>query len=154
MKKVILITGGTKGIGYKIAEYLLKFKDTLIVVIARKDLSNIKKNSRIIFKKCDFSKKSDVDNLIIKLRSEYDHFYGIINNVAFPSIGLLNKHLNKLKINKGINVNIYTPLMLSKFFSEVIKPKIGGVIINISGAGAGWSPGRKGKLFIIVARFG
>ena len=146
MYKYVIVTGGTKGIGEEIVKNIIKFKRTKVIVCARNESSKQKKNSKIIFEKCDFSKIKQVKGLIKKIDSKYNKLFGLVNNVAYPAAGLFDGNLNDREINKAINVNIFSTLILSKFFISKIDKNYGGIIINLSGAGAGWNPGHEGKL--------
>ena len=68
MKKNILITGGTSGIGFNAAKTLVKNQDNNLILIGKninkgelalRKLEEISTNKNVSFLKCDFKNQSD-----------------------------------------------------------------------------------------------
>ena len=115
---------------------------------SRAKILDLDKN--IIFKKCDFFNADDLKNLLDYLDHNFSSLFGLVNNVAYPGIGIFDESLNEKKIKCSIDVNINTPLLLSKFFISKVNKSNGGVIINAT-IGGGKAP-NAGSLPTTVTR--
>ena len=83
MKKNILITGGTSGIGFNAAKTLVKNKNNNLILIGKninkgelalRNLREISNNKNISFLKCDLSSLEEIYNFL-KLKSFQNLIY-------------------------------------------------------------------------------
>ena len=137
--KVIIITGSSKGIGYKLAKTLSNY-NTKLVINGRnqqtidKVVNELKKNNKnIIGIKADVSLEKDVDELIKKTLNQFEKIDIVVNNAAINqgTRDLSKKNFNDWK--KELSVNIDAVFLLSqKTITYMRKNKIRGKIINVS----------------------
>ncbi|TBX05621.1 SDR family oxidoreductase [Clostridium perfringens] len=123
----ILLTGGSKGIGFSILKKLLKEEHKVTVVSRSDDLIKYKWPINIL--KCDLSNINEVEILCNKIKNQ--HFDVLINN-AGGSIPIKLEELSVEQINEDINLNLIAPLMLIKTVIPNMKASNFGRIINIS----------------------
>lgn len=93
VKKTILITGGSSGIGYSIAEEFLNLGNNVFICSRRHDSLNAaliklknKFNSRVAGVICDVSSFISVENMIQRVIEEYGVLDVLINNAGVAYI--------------------------------------------------------------------
>ena len=132
-KKTILLSGASRGIGLDIATKLVKNKYNLIVCSrsTSKELNDIMdQNDSITHYKVDLESNKSTNEFLNSIQDI--EFYGLINNAGYAREGILAT-LPEVEIEKMININLKSSILLSRFFSRnIIKYKTSGRIINIS----------------------
>jgi 3-oxoacyl-[acyl-carrier protein] reductase len=93
LKKTILVTGGSTGIGYAVAEELLKLGNNVFICGRRPDaldlaLKNLKKSykNHVNGVTCDVAKFSEVDRMINHVIEEFGCLDVLINNAGIAFI--------------------------------------------------------------------
>lgn len=137
--KTVLITGGTRGIGYAIA---LKFasnnynlilnyvNDTQNANKIKEELEN-KYSIKVLLIKADVSKEEDVKYLYEESINTFGNIYCVINNAGIAIDCLLeDKTVDNFK--RILDVNLVGPFLISKYFGQNMYEKKSGNIINIS----------------------
>jgi len=138
MKKVVLITGATKGIGLATA---LEFADstTKLILIYHEDelaASSLKKNLsekqvEYLIVKCDLSERKEVLKLKEKVLESFGRIDILVNNagaIARPAEWNL---ISEEDEDYTINLNLNSVMWMTKAFAEVmIQNKTPGRIIN------------------------
>ncbi len=150
MKNLFLITGASRGIGRGIVEEISdQFKDekNLFVLVSR-NMERLKEVKRVLFidailVEADLSSPLNAVKVIEeKLRSLPEDFdrYVLVNNAGvIEPVGFLGEIENK-EVEKNINVNLLSSLLLTNTFLSVFKNKKREMfILNIS-SGAGRMP--------------
>jgi len=131
--KNILVTGGTNGIGEKIAHAFHDRGGRVIVTGTNtKKINNINKNknSKFIAIQSDFTDSDFIKNLSIQL-NKYKTIDVLINNAGINKIN--NFIETKDSDYKNIHsVNLYAPYQISKLIVEKMLANNFGRIINIS----------------------
>ena len=129
--KTVIITGGSRGIGFSIVEELLS-KKYAVINISKNKITSIK-NKNLFNYKCDISKYNKLSLLFDKIYKKHGNFYGLINNAG------INPSRNNLSdttyndFDKTLKTNIYGAFNSSKFFiKKKLINKKPGTIINIS----------------------
>ena len=132
-KKVVLITGGSRGIGKVIAELFMK--EGAEVVITSKNQKQLQQTSQEIgnsfFVVGDVRNENDVKNVIDKTIKKFGRIDILVNNVGvLPKMKPLDKITEK-EWNESIDVNLNGHFRFTKYVIPQMK-KNGGSIINIS----------------------
>jgi NAD(P)-dependent dehydrogenase (short-subunit alcohol dehydrogenase family) len=137
--KVIVITGGSEGIGKEAAFQLLR--DEATVIFACRDekktleiISKIKnedQRSRAIFIKLDLSDFESIKKFIEEFKSKFEQLDILINNA-----GAVFKSFSKAKsgIESTLQVNTFGPMILTQGLIDLVN-KSNGRIINVSSKG-------------------
>lgn len=128
-----LITGSTSGIGKELA-YQYANKGHSLILVARRDeiLQNLKSeleakfNCLIAYYVCDLNDLSKVNEVFAKINSKYA-INCLINNAG---IGIF-ENINDLSIetiNQQINLNVISPVLITKLLIDNIGQNKGSVI--------------------------
>lgn len=132
MKKNIVITGGSSGIGLELVHYYLKKKNTVYTTYlsSKKELIKLKKNyeENLFFKKMDLSNIKDITKLSETIKKNSNSIDLIILNALNK---IKRKKFNKIKkneitesLNKNFLGNFFFLQIISKFFLLEKKIKI------------------------------
>ena len=132
MKKIVLITGATGGIGSAICENLQeKFR---IVAIGR-DKNKLDKLNRSVknLEKivCDLSNKIEIENLVKKVLDDYGRIDILINNAGITDDSLFLR-MTPEKWESVINTNLTSNFLLTNLVSKSMIKNKWGRIINIT----------------------
>lgn len=138
MKKVVLVTGASSGIGKAIVEKIVSNYEVIIhynnsekeALKLNKELKNLY-HKEFLMVKCDLSKENEIDNMLNIIYQKYDNIDILINNAG---IAIDTSFEDKTKDNfmKIIDVNLIAPFLLSKKIGLKMKENKYGNIINIS----------------------
>lgn len=137
MKKNILITGVSKGLGFQIARTLLK-SNCNVWGISRSKNNNIESllseySSSFFWKSYDLS---DVENINKELFLDFITFDvkldGLVNNAALAYDDIVtNIHLEPLE--QMYKVNVYAPMVLTKYtIRNMLFHRLRGSLVHIS----------------------
>lgn len=150
-RDTIVLTGGSRGIGFAIINHLIENSDYQIISIARKHPQNIKLPERVHLIDHDLGDANSLELLWVKLNPFRDRLLALINNAATTSVATIKDVSNK-KIEQIINLNINANIHLSRFFLNCVGEGEEAVIINISGAGAGWQITDSGRSLYFASK--
>lgn len=133
----ILLTGASKGLGLKTTESLLK-KGLTVYAISRSKTENL---SELLLQYPDNIKwlqydLADGDNIRQSVFKEWIGFdtpiHGFVNNAALAYDDIIT-NLNLFSLEKMYHVNVFTPMMLTKFvLRQMLLHNIKGSIVHIS----------------------
>ncbi|KAJ3300984.1 hypothetical protein HDU76_005927, partial [Blyttiomyces sp. JEL0837] len=111
--EIVLITGGSHGVGLELVNLLVKLGPKKIVVF---DLNECPvKDEKVCFYRCDVSSADDVDAVAKKVISEVGQPTIIVNNAGIV-MGKLFMDTTDKQMEKIINVNLLGPMRISKAF--------------------------------------
>lgn len=139
-EKTVLVTAGSKGIGYELAKQFLILNAN--VCICSRNLKNLKKAKNNLLKfsnpnkllviRHDISKTKNQSNLIKKIHKKFNsHVDILINNSGGPPPKKI-EDLNSNDWQKAINSNLLSAITLCKEVLEPMKKKGWGRIINLT----------------------
>jgi NAD(P)-dependent dehydrogenase (short-subunit alcohol dehydrogenase family) len=140
--KVVVVTGGTSGIGEATA-YKLAEAGAEVVVVARDPqkaapvLARIKKlHGKARFVSCDLSSLEDCDKLVATVVKEYGRIDYLVNN-AGRSIrrGIASSYDRFHDFERTMQLNYFGSLRLIMGFMPTMVAQGGGHVINISSIG-------------------
>ena len=125
MKKNIVLTGDSKGLGLK-TRHALESNGYNVIGISR--------NSKDI--KYDFSNVDQIKTLYMNELKPRGPIHGFVNNAAFAYDDLAtNMQLKKLK--NMFEVNVFSPMLLTKYIlRDMLLNKIEGSIVHVSSISA------------------
>ena len=132
-KKIVLITGGSRGIGKAIAK--LFFDEGANVVITSKNQKRLQQTSKelgnLFFVSGDIKNENDVKNVINKTIKKFGRIDILVNNAGIlPKMKPLHQ-ISEKEWNEIIDVNLNGQFRFTKAVIPYMK-KNGGSIINIS----------------------
>jgi len=145
----VLITGGATGIGFALASALLdRGNEVIICGRSEEKLRSAKeKFPKISTKKCDISRKQDVDSLFGWVTSSYPDLNVLINNAGIQRSIDLKKGVQEVMErpdNDEIAINLRSQIYLSAYFVPwFMKMERETAILNVS----------SGLAFVPLARF-
>lgn len=122
MKDVILVLGGSAGIGEAVAKELANKYNKNILIIGRNEqkMKDIALgNSNIQYFKADISKEEEIASLIKYLKDNYV-VESVINSATIQNLSLLEDVTDEL-FDESMNVNVKAPL---KIITKIIKNDI------------------------------
>ena len=142
MKKVVLITGSSSGIGASVAELLSKDYEVILHYNKGKDrVNNLKEkiaketNSIPLVVQCDLSKEEEIDKMLDEVYQKYPRIDILINNAGI-AIDTTFEDKTKENYKKILDINLIAPFLLSQKIGPKMKENKYGVIINISSTNA------------------
>lgn len=137
MRRVILVTGASSGIGKEIVRVLGEEDDTIIhynkneeeALKLKRELEDKYKREFLIVK-CDLAKEEEIDKMLDIIYQRYGRIDVLINNAGI-AIDTLFEDKNKDNFMKILDINLVAPFLLSKRIGLLMKERKKGVIINI-----------------------
>jgi NAD(P)-dependent dehydrogenase (short-subunit alcohol dehydrogenase family) len=146
-KKIAIVTGANRGIGFEIAKQL-SAHDFSVIVAARDKKKGSEAAEKIgaHFIPLDVSDEKSIATFTAEVKKEFGHVDVLINNAGIVE----KKDVNMLTatselFNSTFSTNAIGPVLLTQSISELMK-KGGRVIMISSGGGSmsdpvgGWSP--------------
>jgi 3-oxoacyl-[acyl-carrier protein] reductase len=145
-KKIILITGASRGIGAATATVLANDYDLILQASKEENLQKLlakipNVNSHHVL--CaDLTDSDSVNNFVKTLKKDYANaLYGVINNAGITSDKSILFQPEK-EIDLLMQVNLKAPIMIGKAALKIFSKKNQGILINISSL-----VGEKGNAF-------
>ena len=138
MKKVVLVTGSSSGIGREIVRKLASDYEVIIhynnsydnALKLKEELDNLYHRD-VLMVKCDLSKEEDIDSMLCTIYNRYNSIDILVNNAGI-AIDTVFEDKTKENFMKTLEVNLVAPFLLSKKIGLKMKDNKEGVIINIS----------------------
>lgn len=130
--KVILVTGGSSGIGYSIAE-MAKNNGAKVIIAARnrERLDKAAKELSVFPIACDVGNEKHVTECYNTIMKEFGRIDALINNAGFGYFTMLDD-LDKTKFEEVFNTNVVGAALMAKYAARIFKKQNYGNIVNIS----------------------
>lgn len=130
----VLVSGGSRGVGLAIAKKLAA-DGFRVFALARKEsaalAAAIAAQPQIGFVPFDLSQLDLIADLVRDLKAEHGPLYGLINNAALGTEGLLS-NIHNSDIERLVRLNTMSPIILTKYAARSMMLGNGGRVINIS----------------------
>jgi len=135
----VIVTGGSRGLGLGIARKLAT-AGYGVIAIARQESAQLAaaivdaKRAQVgslHFKPFDLVKIPDIPDLVRALRKEFGSIYGLVNNAALGTSGILAT-MPDAKIERLVRLNTVSPLILTKYVVRSMMADGAGRIVNIA----------------------
>ncbi|TXK52424.1 SDR family NAD(P)-dependent oxidoreductase [Pontibacter qinzhouensis] len=138
--KVVLITGGARGLGLVMARQLaaegarlvLCSRDEQQLENARQELAA--EGADVMVQICDVTKRQEVETLIAKVSNTFGHVDVLINNAGVIHAGPVGE-MTEQDYEESINTHFWGPLYTVLAVVDSMKERGGGRILNVSSIG-------------------
>ena len=143
MKKTVLITGGSRGIGKETTKEFAKkgYNIAINYVNDCKAINDLKEelsenyDTDVMLCKCDVSNEENVKDMVSDIINYYGRIDVLINNAGISNDTLLeDKKVSDFK--RVLDVNLVGPFILSREVGKHMIKNKSGVIINVSSTNA------------------
>lgn len=143
MKKTVLITGGSRGIGKETSIEFAKNGYNVVInyvsdeksALSLKEELEEKYSSDVMICKCDVSNEISVQKMVDDIINYYGRIDVLINNAGISNDTLLeDKKISDFK--RVLDVNLIGPFILSREVGKHMLKNKSGVIVNVSSTNA------------------
>ena len=136
-EKIAVITGGTKGIGYAIAETLLKAGAKVFVCARDKSelksaMEKLSEFGSVEGEICDVRSESQVKMMLEEAARVFGGVDILINNAGVGFIGETIEDMSPDKFRQTLETNLFGVFYACHYAIPLIKKRGGGYIMNIS----------------------
>jgi len=132
MRKVVLVTGASSGVGLSLAKYLSGRYE--VVAVARridKMKDELRDHSKVTIRQADLSRTEEVLDLVAWLTSEFEHVPYVINNAGVNIRGGIDT-LGLDQVNHCMSLNALAPFMILNGLLPAMKANNFGRVINVT----------------------
>lgn len=133
MKKNVLVTGATKGIGLCITKMLID-QGYNVIGLGRSPSAELKAfldHPRFSFNRFDLNELDEIPAMVAEVTKEHGPLYGLVNNAGIGLDGVLaTQHVSD--ISRVLRVNLEAAIILTKYACRSMLIKRQGRVVNIS----------------------
>lgn len=135
----VLVTGGSRGVGLAIAGGLAR-SGYRVIALARNSGDRLGAAIRaaeddglgaIHFRAFDLAEVDAIPDLVRTLRKDFGPLYGLVNNAAVGTAGVL-ANMHNAQIERVIRLNTFSPIVLSKYAVRSMMAEGIGRIVNVA----------------------
>lgn len=135
--KIVVITGGTKGIGRAIAERLLKSGATVFICARNKSelkraLEQLSALGKVDGEICDVRSEAQVEMMLAECKRLFGGVDILVNNAGIGIIGKTVEEMTAEEFEQTLQTNLFGVFYSCHHAIPLIKKRGGGYIINIS----------------------
>ena len=131
MKKVIVITGASDGLGKTLTESLSKENNVIALATTEEKLQKVAEENNCNYKVCDVSDYNQVEKCTNEIIEEFGKIDILINNAGLWIQEELEENDEK-RIHAVIDVNLLGMIYMTKAVIPIMKKNQDGIIININ----------------------
>ena len=137
-KKIVVVTGGTSGIGYETIEYLLENGNYEIITVSRKQ-ENIEATKerlggnadKVYFILGDLSSETDCEEIHNEIESKYGRLDGLVNCAGIIREGGIEEATVE-EWRYSLDINLTSMFIITKKLLPLLKLGTNPSIVNIS----------------------
>jgi uncharacterized oxidoreductase len=146
---IVLITGGTSGIGLALAAHLLR--DGCVVIVCGRDAGRLADARQSLpgveAQTCDVTDVAQVSALLQLIEKRWGRLDILVNNAGrMLEADFLQAPLPPGPMVEEIAVNLTAPILVTNLALPLIRRSDRGVI-NMVGSGNGWTPSARSPLY-------
>ena len=136
----VVVTGGSRGLGFAIARRLVAGGGYRVIAIARKESEQIASALRELegnqqgslhFKPFDLERIADIPGMVKELRKEFGSIYGLVNNAGLGTSGVLAT-MRDANIERIVRLNMLSPMIKTKYVVRSMMADGNGRIVNVA----------------------
>ena len=135
----VVVTGGSRGLGLGIARKLAAAGYAVVTIARRRTeqlsaaIEEAKRGGQgaLHFAAHDLGEIDKIPDLVRGLRKQFGPIYGLVNNAALGTDGVLAT-MHNAKIEALVRVNTVAPIVLTKYVVRSMMADGGGRIVNVS----------------------
>jgi NAD(P)-dependent dehydrogenase (short-subunit alcohol dehydrogenase family) len=132
MRKILLVTGASSGVGLSLAQYL---SDRYEVVAVARRVERMEealgKKPNVTIRQADLSQPAEVERLVEWLNSQFGHIPYVINNAGVNIRGAIDM-LSPADMTRCMMVNALAPLAILRGALPGMKKNNFGRVINVT----------------------
>ncbi len=147
--KVVLVTGGGKGIGYGIAKAFAKEGADIVItgrtektLLTAKGKFESEYKSNVLAMTADGAVEDEVKGVIAAVKKRYGQLDVLVNNAQASKSGVMLKDHSKKDFDLAIGSGLYGTFFYMREAFELLKESRGSIINFASGAGLAGRPGQ------------
>ena len=142
--KIAVVTGGTKGIGYAIAESLLEAGAKVFICARDKSelkqsLERLSRSGQVDGEICDVRSETQVKMMLDEAARVFGGVDVLINNAGVGFIGSTVEEMSPERFRQTLETNLFGVFYACHYAIPMMRQRGGGYIINISSL-AGQNP--------------
>jgi 3-oxoacyl-[acyl-carrier protein] reductase len=133
---VVVVSGGSRGLGLGICRKLTA-DGYRVIAIARSSTAGLQQGIRdaapgeLHFRPFDLADIAGIAELVSGLRREFGTLYGLVNNAALGTVGVLGI-LPDSSIERLVALNTVSPLVLTKYVVRSMMAAGSGRVVNMA----------------------
>lgn len=131
MKKVIVITGASDGLGKTLTESLSKENNVIALATTEEKLQKVAEDNNCNYKVCNVSDYHQVEKCTNEIIEEFGKIDILINNAGLWIQEELEENDEK-RIHDVIDVNLLGVIYMTKAVIPIMKKNQDGIVININ----------------------
>lgn len=143
MRKTVLITGGSRGLGRACAlkfaqldyNVIINYNNSLKEAVSLEAYLKENYNISVLLVKADISKEDEVINMMNVIKNSFQKIDCLVNNAGI-AIDTLFEDKNVQNFRKIIDVNLIGTFLVSKYIGSLMFKEKSGTIINVSSTNA------------------